>query len=121
MSLTILTFLRRSDRRMDYVPPGAGEPETLFGFESWRTEVWASEAARRRGATFLLMLATGNLCVEHDDLPAFRAECEKLLADVEALSKEVRCDPDTLAYRLRNALNAVGRAEALPGGGVIAE
>jgi hypothetical protein len=88
----------------------------MAGFEAWRTLVWGSEAAKKRGARFLPQLAEGNLSVYPEDLPAFAEECRRLLEDVEAFAHEVGMSSEVVAWRLQNFLRAVERAAPEVGG-----
>lgn len=111
---------------VDIVDPVTGEVFTdprvhlesqLGGPEVWRTEVWASEPIRRRGAVFLPVLGADDLCVRAEELPGFRNECEFLLADIGAVARELgHADGgQCIAFRLRNFLVAAERADPVRG------
>ena len=90
----------------------------MAGVEQARSDLWGSEAVRRRGATFLPQLADSDLWVGPDELPAFVAEVRALLADVDRLRAELGRGPDcTLPHYLANFLRAAEYA-AVRGGGV---
>jgi hypothetical protein len=120
MSLIVGTFRRDPDTgRVHHDDDPELNGQDLAGFESWRKKVWGSEAARRRGATFLPQLASGDLFVDRPELPLFAEECRRLLDDVVAFGAEVGANPDDLAFRLKNFLRAVNRAAPKVGGVVI--
>jgi hypothetical protein len=121
MSLVVSAF---------WLGPAGGTMETftdweaghyMAGVESARTELWGSEAVRRRGARFLPQLAVSDLWVAHEDLATFVAEVLVLLADVDLLREELGRGPDcSLPHYLTNFLRAA-EAAAQRGGGVIIE
>jgi hypothetical protein len=119
MSLIVGTF--RRDPQTGRIDEDRAESNghQLAGFESWRHTVWGSEAARRRGATFLPQLASGDLYVDRPELALFAKECRRLLDDVDGFAAEVGANPDDLAFRLKNFLRAVTRAAPQVGGVVI--
>jgi hypothetical protein len=78
--------------------PATGETEEftdweqghhMAGVERARWELWGSEAIRKRGAKFLPQLADSNLWVTPEELDAFVAEVQWLLADVDGLRAEL--------------------------------
>jgi hypothetical protein len=112
MSLWITVYVRK---------PGSGELEDdpratlesqLGGVEAWRTEVWGSEALRKR-ARFLPILANEDLYVEAHELAAFRAECEALLRDIVQIAAELGYTDggETIAFRLNNFVTAAQVAD----------
>jgi hypothetical protein len=89
----------------------------MAGVESTRSDLWGSEAVRRRKATFLPQLAESNLWVAPESLPAFVAEVRALLADVESLREELGRSPDCpLPHYLANFLRAAEYATVRGGG-----
>ncbi len=117
MTLMVTTYCRdpiSGDFTDDPLPEKPGH--ALAGFESWRTTVWGSEAAKRRGARFLPQLADGDLYVEPEDLSAFADECTRLLEEVGGFATEVKADADHLRWDLQNLLRAVESAAPEVGG-----
>ena len=105
LSITIVTLDPDTKRICDSDPyPENGED--LVGFESWRSEVYASSAFKSRGATYLPTLDSHELVVDSEHLELFRSEVETLLSDIENLGKELNLDPSQLGHRLRNMLSA---------------
>ncbi len=93
----------------------------MAGTESGRRDLWGTEAMRRRGATFLPQLAETNVYVQPEELDAFAAEVQRLLADLDGLRAELGRGPDCLLpHYLDNFLRAVEYARAR-GGGVMIE
>ena len=88
----------------------------MAGAERARSELWGSQAVRRRGAVFLPQLAESNLWVAPEELPAFVAEVSTLLADVGALCGELDRNQDILRHYLNNFLRAAEYAAARSGG-----
>jgi hypothetical protein len=60
-------------------------------------------------------LANANLSIEGSRLDPFRAECAALLVGVTDLAAELGVDPDSLAIRLRNFVNACDLAQTVEG------
>ena len=88
MSLAVDVFLRDADGKITF--PGEGPGSSLAaGFESWRTEVWASSLVRSLGAGFFPQLATGDLYVEPDHVHRFQRECAMLREHVDAIASGV--------------------------------
>lgn len=116
MSLIVTTFTREPETQavMTHWPQGPGEH--LAGFEVSWTDVWGSEAVRRRGARFLPTLKDSDLYVEAAELPQFRNECQGLLSDIAALAADVHVNEGSLSQWLRNLLRAVDVAIAQNGG-----
>jgi hypothetical protein len=117
MTLIVCTLRRdpSTGALLDDPEPHPRPGQELGGFESWRTEVWGSDALRGRGAVFLPTLADSDLYVEANDLAQFQAECSALLADVDNLASELNVSVETLAHRLKNFMNAAARADPTHG------
>ncbi|CCH31260.1 hypothetical protein ABZ816_03190 [Actinosynnema sp. NPDC047251] len=123
MSLNVQVFVFGPGDRVEVVdtPPGCDDSA---GFESWRTRVWGSSAARGLGCTLLPVLATGDLVVAPDQVPALVRECAVIRADLAAVTpgpdlpraQDQHTDPVEL--RLSNIEAAAARAGVV-GGGVI--
>ena len=89
----------------------------MAGCESARQDLWGSEPVKRRGAKILPRLAESDLFVEPAELPAFVAEVQSLLNDVDCLQAELGWRPNsTLPHYLRNFLRAAEYAAARGGG-----
>jgi hypothetical protein len=89
----------------------------MAGVEASRRDVWGSKAVRMRGATFLPQLGESDLWVGHEDLPAFVAEVQSLLSDLDALRIELGRGADCgLHHHFRNFLRAAEYAFARGGG-----
>ncbi|MEV6769200.1 hypothetical protein AB0N05_11295 [Nocardia sp. NPDC051030] len=132
MSLTVHTFLPSPADSRDVVGQVLDTPERISnsaGFESWRTEVWGSEAMRSLGARFFPVLADpsrprADLIVMPEEIPALLGECRMVR---EWLVEVVPQDPDEAVFarlalgildRLANIEIAAGRALGV-GGGVL--
>ncbi len=70
--------------------------------ERARQNLWASDALRRRGATFLPQLAESDPWVSSDDLEAFGAGVRNLLADSDGLRADLDRGPDFLLPHYRS-------------------
>ncbi|MEV7554086.1 hypothetical protein AB0N89_31090 [Amycolatopsis sp. NPDC089917] len=98
--------------------------EELAGFESWRTTVWGSAAARALDARFFPVLDGGDLTVMPEQVPDFVVETKILRANLDKLAPEA--DPslshqsfvEAISWRLANIQIAAGRALGV-GGGVL--
>src|SRR5262245_331034 len=116
MSLIVYTFHRDPITHAFVDDPYPEEPgRDLAGVEAWRTQVWGSSAAIRRGARFLPKLADSDLYIEHDQLDAFAAECHLLLQDSVGFAAELNSDEWAIRQRLENFLWAIDRAQQTQG------
>ncbi|MFC9434522.1 hypothetical protein [Nocardia sp. NPDC057030] len=132
MSLNVYTFLPSEEGSRDIVGRVLDTPEGVSdsaGFESWRTEVWGSEAIRSLDARFLPVLADttrprADLIVMPEEIPALLRECRMVR---EWLVEVVPRDPHEAFFarrargildRLANIEIAAGRALGV-GGGVL--
>jgi hypothetical protein len=89
----------------------------MAGVERARSNLWGSEAVRRRGAIFLPQLSDSNMWVGPEELAAFIVEVRMLLADVDGLRAELNRAPDcALPHYLANFLRAAEYAAARGGG-----
>ncbi|MFH8467367.1 hypothetical protein [Streptomyces sp. NPDC017991] len=125
MSLSVDVYVARAEGGIEVldVPPGCSD---AAGREDWRTEVWGSEPVRSLGARFLPRLATEDLTVAPDEVPAFLAECDlvrtRLARLTEATDDVGRADEvghaDDVRRSLDNIVDAARRASDI-GGGII--
>ncbi|MFG2824588.1 hypothetical protein ACGFX4_34805 [Kitasatospora sp. NPDC048365] len=117
MTLLVHTFVREADgsRRFLDDPDYA---RTMAGFESTRDRLWGAEAARALGARFLPRLDGGDLCVEHEEIADFLAECENLRPYLPRLATEGGYRSDYVAERFADIVTAALRART-EGGGII--
>lgn len=125
MSLDVDVFIPGEDGAMKEVldvPEGCSD---LAGFESWRTDVWGSEAMRSLGARFFPVLADADLKVAPGQVPDFRRECVLVRSNLDLLAR--RADPAgshaeyvwQISERLANIEDAAMRAERIGAGVVI--
>lgn len=89
----------------------------LAGTEVTRTGLWGSPVVRSLGAIFLPRLADGDLWVSDDEVEAFIAECDLLLANLATIASALDHREDYIRFRLTNMINA-GRRALQAGGGV---
>ncbi|MEW2571805.1 hypothetical protein [Streptomyces sp. NPDC047070] len=125
MSLSVDVYVPRAEGGIEVldVPPGCSD---AAGREDWRTEVWGSEPVRSLGARFLPRLATEDLTVAPDEVPAFLAECDLVrtrLGRIAAPASDVSRAADvSFAVDVRRSLDnivAAARRAADIGGGII--
>ncbi|MFD0311071.1 hypothetical protein [Streptomyces sp. NPDC127119] len=131
MSLSVDVYVPRAEGGIEVldIPPGCSD---AAGREDWRTEVWGSEPVRSLGARFLPRLATEDLTVAPDEMPAFLAECDLLRThlgriaghtdDVSRAGDLSRADDVGFAADVRRSLDnivAAARRAADIGGGII--
>jgi hypothetical protein len=112
MSLTVQVF----------GPDGALEAPEPAGFQSYRTVVWGSQAARDLGARFFPQLAFGDLRVQPGEVEDFEKECALLRAHLDTIAppdEQGRSRCETVAERLTIIEAAAARARSLGGGVVI--
>jgi hypothetical protein len=121
LSVDVFTTDESGKYRVLDVPAGSSN---LAGFESWRTTVWGSEAARALGARFFPQLAETDLRVEPGSVPEFIEEVQLLQDNVGAIAARSGSTvangdlADTIARRLDHILDAAQRALVV-GGGVL--
>ncbi|MET9559100.1 MULTISPECIES: hypothetical protein [Streptomyces] len=116
MSLSVDVYVPRAEGGIEVldVPPGRSD---AAGPEQWRTEVWGSEPVRSLGARFLPRLATEDLTVAPDEMPAFLAECALIRTQLARLASTL-VPADAVSRRLDNIVDAARRASDI-GGGII--
>ncbi|MGC5564039.1 hypothetical protein ACPYPG_14500 [Streptomyces sp. FR-108] len=119
MSLSVDVYVPRAEGGIEVldVPPGCSD---AAGREDWRTEVWGSEPVRSLGARFLPRLATEDLTVAPDEVPAFLAECDLVRAQLVRIAGHADDvgRADDMSRSLDNIVDAARRASAV-GGGII--
>ncbi|WP_329616122.1 hypothetical protein OG244_26290 [Streptomyces brevispora] len=118
MSLLVHTYVRGRSGKDHFLD----DPEhglTLAGFESSRTKLWGSQPVRDLGARFLPQLASTDLFVEPEDVPALLAECEVLRGHIAALAAHSGHLADYVATRLANITAAAERALDVDGGVIV--
>lgn len=123
VSLSVYTVLFAEDGKMtllDAPAPGAD----LAGFESFRTEVWGSDAVRALGSRYFPILASGNLIVPPEEVEDFLRECATVRTKLEKigphddLGHSHEWYVETISGRLANIQAAAERA-LKAGGGVL--
>ncbi|MFJ9631099.1 hypothetical protein ACIQPR_37050 [Streptomyces sp. NPDC091280] len=117
MTLAVDVFLRDADGQWTVldVPEGCNDSA---GFENWRETVWGSPAVRSLGATYLPVLATGDLYVEASEVPGFLREVALLRGHLDAVAAAAGERSDLVGSRLDNIESAALRAREI-GGGVL--
>lgn len=118
MTLAVDVFLRDADGQWNVldVPEGCNDSA---GFENWRETVWGSAPVRALGATYLPVLASGDLYVEASDVPEFLREIALLREHLEAVATAVGKQSDVIGSRLDNIEAAALRAREISGGVLI--
>ena len=91
----------------------------LAGVERTRTELWGSSSLRELGARFLPSLADQDLWVYPEDLDAFQAECEMVVARLWKIADETGYVEDYVGFRIGNIIQACMRARYVGGGVVV--
>lgn len=86
---------------IDLFDPGTGPYSYLnaldndaAGGESFRKQVWGSDALVSRGAVFLPQLRDSDLFVFPVDLPAFANECRMISTTATEIATDIWSDPD---------------------------
>ncbi|MER7723245.1 hypothetical protein [Streptomyces sp. NPDC096323] len=118
MTLLVHTYVRGRSGKDHFLE----DPEhglTLAGFESSRTKLWGSQPVRDLGARFFPELASGNLTVEPEDVPAFLAECALLGGHITELAAHSGYFEQYVADRLANIVAAAERALDVDGGVIV--
>jgi hypothetical protein len=93
--------------------------EKLAGFESYRQQLYGSQAARGLGLRLLPTLDGGNVYAEGAVVEQLRDEAELALAHIELFVIEAEATADSLRPRFENIIAAARRAVAVGGGVVI--
>ncbi|WP_420035741.1 hypothetical protein ACN2WE_28860 [Streptomyces sp. cg28] len=123
MSPLVEVFVRDADGEWHLLDMPEGTYRS-GGFESWRTTVRGSQAARALGARLLPQLAVDDLYVEAPDVPALLAEVELLRTHAAELARATAraCTPEQqrrgIGQRLRIIEESCRTALEI-GGGVL--
>ena len=83
----------------------------LFGFESWRKEVWGNEIMESIGCNLLYSLSQKDVYVYDSDIQILKHELYKVIEQIETVSKVTRVNKEAIEFRVRNALEMVRVAE----------
>lgn len=118
MSLTVEPYVRDSGG-IAVQREGGSQSQKLAGFESWRCEVWGSDAALALGLSLLPTLRSSDVYAEGDDLTRLENELGTLLEHVESVASQTRKAPELIRENAQNILTAISRARELGGGVVI--
>jgi len=93
--------------------------ETLAGFESYRTEVYGSELAKRLGFKVLPTLASNNIYAKGQEVNKLKTEAETIMREASAFAEQFNNDAETIKYRADNIRKACIRARKMQGNVVI--
>lgn len=118
MSLPVEPYVRDSGG-IAVQREGGSQSHKLVGFESWRREVWGSDAALALGLSLLPTLRSSDLYAEGDDLARLESELAILLEHVESVASQTRKGAELIRENAQNILTAISRARELGGGVVI--
>jgi len=118
MSLSVSVYVRGASGEMNFVEPESDSAE-LAGFESYRTTLYGSQAAKSLGLTLLPSLATHDVFAEGTELERLRRESELALANIDKFVAESGAPGERLRCRFENIIAAVDKARRLGGGVVI--
>jgi hypothetical protein len=92
------------------------DTEPLFaGYISDREQLWGARYLVDLGAWWLPQLVTHSLVVPNESLSSFSEECEKVLANVNRISTESKCDTEDVRLALQNFIRV--SSEATKNGG----
>jgi len=80
--------------------------QTLAGFESYRTKLYGSEAAKQLGLVILPKLATQDLNISGEEVAQLQAEAELILQDVEKFAEQTDLDAEYIQSRVGNIVLA---------------
>ena len=87
------------------------DAEPLFaGYISEREWLWGAGCLRDFDAWWLPQLAAHSLLVPHVSLSAFSEECQRVLANVEKVALESKCDIEDVRLALQNFIRVSAEA-----------
>lgn len=118
MSLIVNAYKRSDNGEMIFLDPSDRSQE-LAGFEVYRTTFYGGQTARSLGLQLLVTLAETDLYVEGSELAALKDEAELVLHNIVLFTDEAAADSECLAFRMRNIIDAIERAQQANGGVVI--
>jgi len=108
MTLSISYFEEdKKSNQLEYLGMPEKPGSELFGFESWRTNVWGKISNTK----YLSKLATTDIYIFTNELEGFEKELLIALSKTLGYSKEFNIDKEDLEYRLNNAISAARYAK----------
>jgi hypothetical protein len=79
----------------------------LFGFESWRKDLWGHEIMNRLACNLLYSLRETDLYVYDGDVIKLKQELLTVLESLDVVSEHTSIDKISIAFRVNNALEAI--------------
>ena len=91
----------------------------MAGPESYREELWGSEAVCTLGCVLLPTLREKNIYAVGEQIDQLAQEVNFIRVNSALISQQTRCEEDRLEHYLTNIMDAIERARSIGGGVVI--
>ena len=84
---------------------------TLFGFETWRQEVWGHDVIRTIGCPLVYSLRETNVFAYDEQIAALRGELQTILDHIDQVATTTGMTVESIEFRVKNALETARVAE----------
>ena len=84
---------------------------SLFGFESWRHELWGHEIMQLINCKMLYSLKSEDVYVYDSDIQKLKIELNQVLTNLDRISRATTIDKKAIQFRVFNALETIKIAE----------
>lgn len=120
MSLIVYPYIREEeDGKMIDLSDSISSPyNDLFGFESWRHQVWGSKTIEQLGCSLLTTLRGTDIYAEGVKIEKLEAELLRIKSAIKSRSIQLKIAEDSIIFRVENALEAIRVAKKHRNGGV---
>jgi hypothetical protein len=79
----------------------------LFGFESWRKTLWGNSLIKDLGCYKIYSLRENDVYVYDDDVIELKGELQKILENIDLISKQTQIEKSSIEFRVKNALETI--------------
>ncbi|EKQ51648.1 MULTISPECIES: hypothetical protein [unclassified Clostridium] len=112
MSLVVSIISKEDDINVEEIQNEIAYPYSeLFGFESWRYEIWGNSIIKFLGCDMLYSLNNNNIYAYGDDIQKLKLELIKISNNIQMISNVTKIDEKIIEVRINNALEAIRISE----------
>ena len=103
MSLT-LSFIFKKDNSSakEFEKIIDDSQNNLFGFETWRNELWENRVIKKLNCHLLFSLKKQDLFIFDNDLLILKKECEIIQNNIKYISTSTSIETDAILFRIDN-------------------